>query len=305
MRTNSPRDIRLFCSEIGFRPLRRLGQVFLIDANIADIIVNAVDSQKVDSIVEIGPGMGILTERLFKAGSVDVIEIDKRLISFLQQRFEIFKHIRFYCLDALDTIIISCGEKWYNTYNELLPYGKHVFKACKLVSNLPYSIASRLLIQIAGTINPVEYCVVMVQRELGERLLARPCSKEWGFLTIVVSLVYHVEKIKDVSRNCFWPKPEVDSTILILKRRDKPLIQFDEFCILKDITKKIMCMRRKKLLTAMRRIFYSVDKACLASCIAEAGLKEDIRVDEIDIDGWCSLVHIMSSFYDNTDKMSR
>ena len=201
----SPSVVRQLLRDLDIAPRKALGQNFLIDANILDCILTEADLRRDDRVLEIGPGLGTLTERLAAAaGAVTAVEKDARLAAFLRQRFHDDPRVAILESDFLD---LECGAL-------LREYG-----ITKLVANLPYSSGSRMLVELAQADEPPELVVVTVQLEVGERLGAGPGSRDYGLLSVWMQLCYDVAVCRRISPTCFCPRPEVWSAIVRLRRR--------------------------------------------------------------------------------------
>jgi len=203
----SKNDIVQLLAALNLRPSRRLGQNFLIDNNILDIIVRHATSSPQRRIIEVGPGSGVLTERLAELAPVTAIEFDVRLAAYLQDKF----------VDA-DNVTIVAGDGARQDYDELaagLPYD--------LIANLPYSVSTAILGHLLTTENRPRRILVLLQREMAARLTAQPRTKAYGALTVRLRTCFDVKTVKQVSPNVFWPVPEVDSSLVLMQlRADAP-----------------------------------------------------------------------------------
>jgi len=222
--------------KLNHRPKRKLGQNFLVDENILNFIVDSSIISEQDNIVEIGPGLGALTQKiLVKSNSLLCIEKDKKMYSFLKNRFPKLKIIN------KDVLKINPNELFYqNSY--------------KIISNLPYSVASRIIIMFAESNNSPSSMTLTIQKEVAERLVASPNSKEYGVLSILVSNFYDIKILKNISPKCFFPSPKVFSSIVFLKKRNTPLVDEEIFLIFKKIVKYSFTQRRKQLGTSLKNL---------------------------------------------------
>ncbi|RJQ31924.1 MAG: ribosomal RNA small subunit methyltransferase A [Actinobacteria bacterium] len=178
------------------------GQHFLVDANIIRKIITSSNLNKKDDVVEIGPGIGTLSDEIApKVKSLTLVELDKHFIAPLKYTLKSYQNVKILHKDALSL-----------DYQKLKP-GPN-----KLISNLPYNIASPLLIKILKEAPYIKTLVVMVQKEVGARLLAKPSTKQYGALTIKINYLAKPEKMFLVSKNVFLPKPKVDSMVVKLCR---------------------------------------------------------------------------------------
>src|SRR5712671_2709950 len=190
--------------EIGVSPVRSLGQNFLHDRNLAKWIVDQGKISREDFIVEVGPGLGALTElALAKGARVLAIEKDKRLATFLREKFQ---------NGALEIV-----------HGDALEFDTRILFAqpkVKLLANLPYYISGQLLIKFLEYPSPISLWLFMLQKEVARRLVAAPATRDYGALTLLVQLRYRVEYLRTVPASVFLPKPEVDSALVRVTPRD-------------------------------------------------------------------------------------
>ncbi len=189
-RLTSPKEVRALLEKLGHRPNKGLGQNFLIDANILDIIASTADIQSGEAVLEIGPGLGALTERILPtAGRVTCIEKDPVMVDYLKSRFSDFTLIE---SDALDVDL-----------DALFANG-----ITKVAANLPYSVASRLMVDISECEHRPERMSLTIQKEVADRLVSPPGSKHYGILSILTGAFYTNTLVKKISPTCFLPPPE-------------------------------------------------------------------------------------------------
>ncbi|MCX6996092.1 MAG: 16S rRNA (adenine(1518)-N(6)/adenine(1519)-N(6))-dimethyltransferase RsmA [Kiritimatiellaeota bacterium] len=238
MKLTKPSDVRALLADMDFHPSRTLGQNFLIDFNILTILLDAAELNHRDGVLEIGPGLGVLTEGLLnRAGRVVGVEKDQRLFNWLEQRFEQFPALVLHHADALDLDMDALLVRGLN----------------KVVANLPYGIASRFLMNVLGCAHPPERIVVTVQAEVARRFAAAPSSRDYGLVSVPAQLAYAVTVHKRISPTCFWPAPEVTSAILLMVRRPQPLVAAPDRQALLDLLKFCFSRRRKQLGTILRQ----------------------------------------------------
>jgi 16S rRNA (adenine1518-N6/adenine1519-N6)-dimethyltransferase len=248
--------IRELLNGHGLRPKYRHGQNFLHDGNQMNRIVNSAAAQSGEVVLEVGAGTGALTERLLDAGArVVTVEIDRDLEPILQERLGHYgdhlvliiddvltgKHtINPKVIEAIRAIASARGLSPENNPGATQPVG------FKLVANLPYNVASPLLVNLAQETADVrmDLAVALLQREVAERLTANPGTKDYGPIGIMIQSLYHVETIGHVSPTCFWPQPQVESSIIRARRRDTPLCDPAK---LSETLRLIFQRRRKQL----------------------------------------------------------
>ncbi|MBU4285768.1 MAG: ribosomal RNA small subunit methyltransferase A [Verrucomicrobia bacterium] len=200
-------DVHAILAEWDIRPQKSLGQNFLIDANILGIMLDTAGITAGDEVLEIGTGLGVLTEPLARvARRVVTVEKDPRLWPLLKERLKAFPNVE-----------LICGDMLKVDHEELLRSG-----ISKVVANLPYSVGSAILVNLVQAETPPAQLTVTLQQEVAARLTAKPGHKDFGLLTLWTKLRYDVAICKTVSPTCFYPAPGVSSTILNLVRQERP-----------------------------------------------------------------------------------
>ena len=206
MGTKIATETRKLLREYGIRLKKSLGQNFLLDTNILQKIVASAGIAPEAEVLEIGRGLGALTELLVKeASTVVAVEIDQRLVGVLHQLFAEHSNLQVVHADILTVNLASFVAMHFQASQPL-----HV------VANLPHYITSPIIIKLLRELPIFAHIVVMMQKEVAERLLAKPGSKEYGYLTVVVGYYATVRKIMPVSRQLFFPQPNVDSVVVAL-----------------------------------------------------------------------------------------
>ena len=224
--------VRTALAAMDFHPSKVLGQNFLVDGNILDILIREAQLTGRERVVEVGPGLGVVTERLLEcAGSVVAVEKDVRLHAWLRDRFAGHAKLELICADAVK-----------HDFRPHLPD-----RSARFVSNLPYSVGNRILIALAQLDCRPERMVVTVQQEVAERICAPPGGKQFGLLSVWLQLHYEPRIAHTVSANCFWPRPAVSSSIVSLVRRQEPIIAPHLEVDLYAITRAAFAQRRKKI----------------------------------------------------------
>jgi 16S rRNA (adenine1518-N6/adenine1519-N6)-dimethyltransferase len=223
-------EMRQVLSAHGIQLTKSLGQHFLHDGNQLRRMVAAAEVGPGDRVLEIGPGLGPLTELLVAAaGQVLAVEKDLRLVALLRERFGAEARLRVWAADALEYLRMA-EEDW---------------SEWKLVANLPYCLASALLVELAGAQTCPRLVVVTVQLEVARRLLACPGVNDYGVLTLLVQARYEPAGWFRIPANCFFPAPEVESACVCLKRRAEPLLRPDQRVVFAQLVKKGFSQRRK------------------------------------------------------------
>lgn len=259
---------------IGMRPVRGLGQNFLLDGNLLDCIVRLSAPQKGERILEIGPGFGALTTRLLDAGAdVYAVEFDHRIADYLRAHIK-NEHLHLTEADACKT-------------DYLTMFGDRPFRA---IANLPYSISTVFIAKMLDLQNPPESMFFMLQRETGERLSAFPGSKQYSALSVRIQLRYNVKLEKIVPPSVFFPMPEVDSALVSFRKYDRYDGDPELFRHLPGVVKTLFAQRRKQVGKVLRQT-YGQEKAIRA--LAEARLPPEIRPDRISVDEFVFLTRAL------------
>ena len=223
-----------------FRFQKKYGQNFLIDANILQKIVDAAQITKEDYIVEIGPGIGTMTQYLAEsAGGVAAVEIDKNLIPILKETLSEYDNVSIMNEDILKTDIKRLAEE------------KNSGRPVKVVANLPYYITTPIIMGLFESHAPVSDITIMVQEEVAERMQTGPGTKDYGALSLAVQYYAKPETVLKVSASCFMPRPNVGSAVIRLTRFEEPPVKADDEEILWSVLRAAFNQRRKTLANAL------------------------------------------------------
>lgn len=270
---DSPTTVRAALAAIGVHPSRSLGQNFLIDRNVRDCVVSASVPRSCDGILEIGPGLGMLTESLVeRAGRLVAVEKDRRLADWLCERFRGDPRIEIRCEDAMHTDLAG-----------ILP------GVSAVVSNLPYSTGSRILVRILQHAQRPARLAVTVQLEVAERLAASPGSGDYGLLAVWAQHDYKVSIARKISPTCFWPVPEVTSALVtldLLPRGDRA----DDAALRRSfyaVTRQAFQHRRKRLTGALSSGAGS--RMPVREALRAAGIDGNARPETVSPDAWWRL----------------
>ena len=246
MNLTSPSQVKAWCIENGFHPNRVLGQNFLIDRNALEAIVDAglagVSKDSGAAILEIGPGLGVLTEEILKRGcSVTAVVKDPVLAARLAESLGNPPNLSVVEADALDWISRSPFPIPHSPF----PIPRSPFDA--MVSNLPYQAGTRILLELVQR-HDIPSMTVLVQTEVAERLAAKEGSKTRGLAGVWAQLDYDVKIVRKVAASCFWPRPEIGSSVVTLTRHDRNIaLSARERDVFHRLTKKAFEHRRKQL----------------------------------------------------------
>ena len=259
---------------------KNLGQNFLIDEEVIEKIVNASEITKEDCVIEIGPGLGTLTKELLeKAGKVICIELDKKMLTILKDRFALYDNFELINNDVLQVdlknIISTEKEKG--------------FKNIKVVANLPYYITTPIIMKLLEEKLDLESITVMVQKEVADRLIAIPSDKETGAITYSVYYYAKGEEILEVPKTSFIPEPEVTSKVIKLNIRKEPAVKVKSPEVMFRIIKCAFMQRRKTLLNALvnTKVFLNKDEGI--KILKKIGLREDVRAEKLKIEDFAKI----------------
>lgn len=269
-------EIRNLLREEDIMLTKSLGQTFMHDQNQLRKIVGLAKLTAADHVIEIGPGLGSLTGLLLQtAGHVTAIETDRRLVKLLDERFGERSNFTLQHADAMKIVRKSKFD-----------WSKH-----KLVANLPYSIASPLLIDLAASAGRPHGMIVTLQLEVVQRLLAQSATKEYGVLTLLIGLYYAPGESFVIPRGSFYPEPNVDSGCIELLRRETPLL-LPELCpVFKKIVKRVFAERRKKMMKLLKRDW---PEAAVVEAFDALGLDEKIRAERVTLEQFAELTQRLS-----------
>jgi len=263
-------EMRQILDERGIKLTKSLGQNFLHDNNQLRRIVELAELSKSNRVLEIGPGLGPLTELLLeRVGEVFGIEKDKRLCEILHQRFPKLELLHADALDHLQTE----SKDW---------------RDWKVVSNLPYSVASPIIVELCESA-PV-MMVVTLQLEVVRRLVAKAGSADYGLLTLLVQLHYEPREHFKIPPGCFFPPPDVDSACIKLVRRTSPLVSKEIEAVFRKVVKRGLSQRRKMMLKLLKQDWPGEK---LQAAFAETGLSETIRAEQVDLLTFVKLAEIL------------
>jgi 16S rRNA (adenine1518-N6/adenine1519-N6)-dimethyltransferase len=270
-------DIRRVLEERSIELTRSLGQNFLHDANQLRRIVAAAELTPADPVLEIGPGLGPLTELLLpRVGQVLAIERDRRFVEFLQQRWPDDPRLTLVQADALEFIRRDARD----------------WSGWKLVANLPYSVASPILVELAQSERRPERMVVTLQLEVAQRVMAQADDDGYGVLSLLLQLHYAPRAWFRIPAGCFFPTPKVDSACVTLIRRDEPWLSREDEKVLVSIVKSGFAQRRK-MMRKLLRDEWGEDR--LARAFERVGIPPDTRAEAVSLSKFVELARYLCS----------
>lgn len=280
-RDESPREVSELLRARGIKPSKALGQNFLADGNVLDRIVDEARIGPGTGVVEVGPGLGALTARLLRAGArVTAVEKDPALQPLLEERFAGEPRFSLVRGDALET-----------DFAALFAAG-----ATHLVSNLPYSVGSRVVVDAATCRVPPRRMVLLLQKEVGRRFAAREGAPDRSAVSVVLQRRYDVSLARDVQASCFVPRPEVVSSVVVLEKHGRHPLPPDAAARFDSLAKAAFLHRRKQLASSMRHAgALSRDAGFVRAALRSAGAPETARPEDLSLVQWLSLASVWES----------
>ena len=270
-----------------FRFDKSLGQNFLIDDGFLSRIVEGASPDKGDRVLEIGPGMGFLTEKLAAAaGSVTAVELDETLCTILKEVFAEEEHIEILHEDALKLDFAALAERTAQ---------KGFDRPFKIVANLPYYITTPLLFYFLDHREYWSEMVIMVQKEVAERVVASPGGKDYGVLTLMTAFDADAEILLHVPASAFEPRPSVDSAVLRLVRRDAPPFAVTDKKAFRSLVKAGFGQRRKTLSNALKNSGLFPDKTSVGSLLEKCGIDGGRRGETLSFEEYAVLANAFVS----------
>ncbi|MCR5322987.1 MAG: 16S rRNA (adenine(1518)-N(6)/adenine(1519)-N(6))-dimethyltransferase RsmA [Lachnospiraceae bacterium] len=266
---------------------KKYGQNFLIDEHVINKIINAAGITKEDTILEIGPGIGTLTQYLCEnAGKVIAVEIDKGLIPILEND----------TLAGYENVKIINEDIMKIDLKELID-AENGGKPIKVAANLPYYITTPIVMALLEKRLPIESITVMVQKEVAARMQAKPGSPDYGALSLAVQYYSEPYIAANVPVNCFMPRPGVDSAVIRLKLFDEPPIRVKDEKLLFALIRASFNQRRKTLLNGICNFAeLKITKDRAARAIEKAGFPADIRGEKLSLEDFAALADLLSIF---------
>ena len=274
----SPSATKEIINKYSFAFQKKFGQNFLIDSNILESIVSAADITKDDFVLEIGPGIGTMTQYLCEAArQVVAVEIDKMLIPILKDTLSEYDNVEVINQDVLKLDIKALAQE------------KNNGKPIKVVANLPYYITTPIIMGLLESKVPIESITIMVQKEVADRMQTGPGSKDYGALSLAVQYYADAKVQLNVSASCFMPRPNVDSAVIKLTAHEKPVVDVDETLMFKVIRASFN-QRRKTLVNGLKNsseLDYTKEE--IVQAIKAIGKEENIRGEKLTLEEFAAL----------------
>lgn len=284
----TPTRTKALLNQYGFSFKKSLGQNFLIDVNIIHNIIEASDIDADTGLIEIGPGMGSLTEQLAKnAKEVVAFEIDQRLIPVLKDTMGPYDNVTVINEDILKADIAHYVAEHFSECNKIM-----------VVANLPYYITTPILLNLMQQSLPIDGYVVMMQKEVGERLNAQVGTKAYGSLSIVAQYYTETSKVLTVPKAVFLPPPNVDSIVVKLMKRDTPIVTVDDEDKFFKMTKAAFSQRRKTINNNYQSLFVNgkANKQIILDWLEASDIDPRRRGETLSIKEFAHLYNELKNF---------
>ncbi len=275
----SPAKMAQLRAKHDFRHSKSLGQNFLSDKNIIDAIIEGSEIGAEDLVIEIGPGMGVLTAAAAECASrVVAVEIDRHLIPILTETLENYDNVEIINADVMKTDLSEVVEK-YRTSGKV-----------RIIGNLPYYITTPIVMKLLEERVPADSITIMMQKEVADRIKASPGSKTYGALSVAVGFYCTVRHIANAPKEVFVPRPKVDSTVIRLDvRQERPVELVDEKLFFETI-KKGFGQRRKTLLNSLTGI-RGMPKESIAAVLTDCGIDFRRRAETLSMSEFADLAN--------------
>ena len=273
-------ETKFLMDKYNIKANKNLGQNFLVDENVIENAIEKSDINEDDLVIEIGPGLGTLTKYLLeKAGRVICVELDKRMIKILEERFFLYKNFEVINNDILKVNL-----------NELINQAKQKYnlRKAKIVANLPYYITTPIIMKLLESKIDIASLTVMIQKEVAERLAEIPGGKNTGAITYTVYYYGETEKLLEVSKSSFIPEPSVTSEVIKINIRKEPPVKVKNESSFFKLIKVAFLQRRKTLLNALTNNGIS-NKEELTQLLKKLNIDEKIRSEKLTIEQFAEI----------------
>ena len=279
-----PQNTIAVLQKYGFVFQKKYGQNFLIDPHVLDKIVAAAGIGPDDFVVEIGPGIGTLTQYLaYAARSVCAVEIDKNLIPILEDTLSDYDNVEVINNDVLKVDLAALAKE------------KNNGRPIKVVANLPYYITTPIIMGLFENHIPATSITVMVQKEVAERMQAGPGGKDYGALSLAVQYYANPQILLNVPASCFMPRPNVDSAVIQLTRYEKPPVEVADEHLMFRLIRASFNQRRKTMTNSVGNSpELSVSKEQMAAALEKCGLSATVRGEALTLAQFAELANVLS-----------
>lgn len=283
----TPKRTQEILDAFGLSAKKSLGQNFIIDTNILHNIVKAAEIDKQTNVMEVGPGIGALTEHLARAGKqVVAFEIDDRLLPVLEETLSPYENVAVLHQDVLKANLEQVADTYFEPDERLV-----------LVANLPYYITTPIILYFLESSLKVDSMTVMMQKEVGNRISAAPGTKAYGSLSIAIQYYMDAEVVFTVPKTVFRPMPNVDSAVIHLKRKLQPAAQVKNEPYFFRVVRASFVQRRKTLRNNLQRAFGkdSDTKEKLEDAFLQSGIDSSRRGETLTIEEFAELANALYS----------
>lgn len=261
---------------------KQYGQNFLLDDNILKNIVKSAELKKDTNVIEIGPGLGFLTNYLQQATTnVLCYEIDEQMVEHLN---ELNYNISIINDDFLKRNLKKDFKNIFDNSNNIT-----------LVANLPYYITTPILLKVLEETTRIDKMIVMMQTEVAKRLCGKPSTKDYNALSVLIQYFTNPRIIFNVSPKSFFPEPNVESSVVMIEKKEEPLLEVENLDFFLKFNRNIFAQRRKTLYNNIQKA-YNYDKGLIKKIIKENNLDESVRSEELDVS---QIVKLANDFYIN------
>ena len=277
----TPSATKEIINKYSFAFQKKFGQNFLIDSNVLESIIRGAEITKDDFVLEIGPGIGTMTQYLCEAArQVVAVEIDKMLIPILEDTLSEYDNVEVINQEVLKVDIKSLAEE------------KNNGKPIKVVANLPYYITTPIIMGLFESGVPIDSITIMVQKEVADRMQTGPGSKDYGALSLAVQYYATAKVILNVSATCFMPRPNVDSAVIKLTRHKEPTVNVADEKLMFKIIRASFNQRRKTLVNGLKNSpELSFSKEQIVKAIEKIGKPETIRGEALTLEEFAELAN--------------
>ena len=277
----NPQGTIAVLQKYGFHFQKKFGQNFLIDPHVLEKIIRAAEITKEDCVLEIGPGIGTMTQYLAEnAGEVIAVEIDSNLIPILEDTLSEYSNVTVINEDILKLDVARLAKE------------KNGGKPIKVVANLPYYITTPIIMGLFESHVPLESITIMVQKEVADRMQTGPGSKDYGALSLAVQYYAEPEIVANVPPNCFMPRPNVGSAVIRLTRHEKPPVDVADEAFLFRIIRASFNQRRKTLVNGLSNGGVA-SKEAVSEALQEMGLPASVRGEALTLSQFATLSNLL------------
>lgn len=280
----NPKNTIEVLQKYNFNFQKKFGQNFLIDTRVLEEIIDAAEITKDNFVLEIGPGIGTMTQYLCEAArEVVAVEIDTNLIPILKDTLSAYDNVEVLNQDILKVDIASLAKERNND------------RPIKVVANLPYYITTPIIMGLFESHVPIDSITIMVQKEVADRMQEGPGSKEYGALSLAVQYYAKPEIVVNVPPSCFMPQPKVGSAVIRLTRHEQLPVEVEDEKLMFQVIRASFNQRRKTLANGLNNFgSFGLSKEEIQSCIEELGVPVNIRGEALSLEQFAELANIIN-----------